>query len=271
MGEGKKQLEAFVDQRKQVKAIEDSKKIEEIKATEKRTEQDLSIMMRFLNETCGLSTNSSSRISRILVFDLKLDTVRKLERKQAEELQRLLESSSVNREEAEMILEVLSKRASPASPAAATLGQQRWHIMLSYNWTHKEVVRAVHALLVAMGYDVWIDVSGSSVVGPMAGDSDDIMAQAVENSEVVVIFVSRQYMNSAACKKEAQYASQVKKRCVFVMLDSSFTTVSSPEKVSGWLALMIGTQIWYSCFSEKDVPTVSTELATKVFGELCRR
>lgn len=53
------------------------------------------------------------------------------------------------------------------------------HVMFSYPWgPHQEIVRDVAKNLKANGFDVWIDVDGSSILSKMQGGTDEIMAQA---------------------------------------------------------------------------------------------
>ena len=53
---------------------------------------------------------------------------------------------------------------------------------------------------------------------------------------------------------EAQYAHRLEKRgqlkIVYVMLDANYTTLSTPESVSGWLGLMIGESMWQRAFGD---------------------
>ena len=86
------------------------------------------------------------------------------------------------------------------------------------------------------------------VVGPMQGDTDDVMAKAVERSSFVIVFVSKRYKESANCRQEAQYARGREKRgrvkMLYVMTDAKYTSVSEPEAVDGWLGMMVGQQLW---------------------------
>ena len=52
----------------------------------------------------------------------------------------------------------------------------------------------------ARGIDAWRDETGSSILGPMQGSVDEMMALAVEQSYTVIIFVSLPYKKSANCK-----------------------------------------------------------------------
>ena len=66
------------------------------------------------------------------------------------------------------------------------------HIMISYSWSiGKNLVKALQAKLINMGFDVWRDETGSSVVSPMQGDVIEKMSEAIEAAHTVIICVSR--------------------------------------------------------------------------------
>ena len=140
------------------------------------------------------------------------------------------------------------------------------HIMISYCWTQKVLVTALAVYLREKhGYDVWIDEVGSTVCGKMSGASDAKMAEAVEKSHTVVVFVSKEYNASVNCQKEAKYAHQRrdkgKVKIHYVMMQREYTTVSKPDCIEGALALWIGDEIWYSLFEESQVVGTGDSLA----------
>ena len=56
----------------------------------------------------------------------------------------------------------------------------RRHIMLSYSWAaHKGLVALLAQELRRLGYDVWRDEEGSSILPKLEGDTDQRMAEAV--------------------------------------------------------------------------------------------
>jgi hypothetical protein len=139
------------------------------------------------------------------------------------------------------------------------------HIMLSYCWGYKkDHVIALEGKLKQLGYDIWRDENGSSIVPPLVGDADESMARAVEKSSLIIIFVCKAYYHSANCKKEAQYCSQKRKPLLFVVLDENYHTSSSPEAVEGWLGLLIGTQLWYGLWNLDQLESTSSAIANKI-------
>ena len=101
---------------------------------------------------------------------------------------------------------------------------------------------------------MWIDVE------QMTGSTVEAMALAVENAEVVLIGVSRQYKESTNCRLEAQYAMQREVPTIPLMLADGY-------RADGWLGMLIGTRMWYGFFG----PVLSEEgLFEGKVSELCR-
>jgi hypothetical protein len=79
---------------------------------------------------------------------------------------------------------------------------------------------------------MWIDEE------QMKGSPVDAKSLAVEDAEVVLIGVSRAYMESTNCRLEAQYAMQREVDTVPLMLVDGY-------QADGWLGMLIGTRMWY--------------------------
>ena len=138
-----------------------------------------------------------------------------------------------------------------ASPAVSPerSARPKSHVMISYSWLEKKRnVVMLTSMLRKRGLDVWRDEEGSSLVKRISGSSMDIMAEAIEVAEFVVIFVSRAYRDSYNCKLEGKYA-QIRERAglatiIYVMMEHDYTP-QSENGVDGWLGIMIGDSIWY--------------------------
>lgn len=117
------------------------------------------------------------------------------------------------------------------------------------SWLEKKRnVVTLTGMLRKRGLDVWRDEEGSSLVKRISGSSMDIMAEAIEVAEFVVVFVSRAYRDSYNCKLEGKYA-QIRERAglatiIYVMMEEDYTP-QSESGVDGWLGIMIGDSIWY--------------------------
>ena len=144
--------------------------------------------------------------------------------------------------------------AVPLQPIVASIaaGSRTRHVMFSYCWAQSampENVRALASMLKAShGVETWVDMTGSALVGPMAGSTDEVMAAAVEASSHVVVCVSKESKLSPNGRQEGSYARQQEKRgklkIIYVMMQQQYTTVSSPECVDGWLGIMVADKLW---------------------------
>ena len=99
---------------------------------------------------------------------------------------------------------------------------------------------------------MWRDEDGTAIVPAMSGDTDDRMAEAIEASSFIIICISPAYKNSANCRIEAKYSAARSKKgllkIIYVMMDKDYTTHSSPRCIDGWLALMVGEDLWCLTF-----------------------
>jgi hypothetical protein len=143
------------------------------------------------------------------------------------------------------------------------------HIMISYSWAQgKDFVVEVSAGLRKNGFDVWRDEEGSHLVRKMMGSSMEIMAEAIECAEVVVIFVSRAYRDSYNCKLEGRYA-QVRERAgltkiLFVMMEEDYTPEANGG-VDGWLGMLIGDHIYYPGWDPDQLDETVAELSKSIW------
>ncbi|XP_060066997.1 uncharacterized protein LOC132547246 [Ylistrum balloti] len=106
------------------------------------------------------------------------------------------------------------------------------HIMLSYNWTHKPILREVYTSLTWAGFPVWMDIHH------MEGNLLDAMSQAVLESDVVIICASEQYGDSANCRLEAEFARKKKKTIIPLMMQKN-------ANLPGWLDMLLGDKLYY--------------------------
>ncbi|CAF1641354.1 unnamed protein product, partial [Rotaria magnacalcarata] len=113
-------------------------------------------------------------------------------------------------------------------------------IMISYSHKEKVVCKQIYDELIEAGYRVWIDFD------QMHGNVMDAMAQAIEQSNTVIICMSEQYRKSNYCRAEAQYAFQRERKIVPILLQKQY-------KPDGWLLFIIG-QLLYVDFNKYEFP-----------------
>ncbi|CAF4987808.1 unnamed protein product, partial [Rotaria sp. Silwood1] len=111
-------------------------------------------------------------------------------------------------------------------------------IMISYSHKDKQICKQLYDELVRAGYRVWIDFDH------MHGNIMDAMAQAIEQSRMIIICMSEHYRRSNYCRAEAQYAFQCQLKMVPVLLQKYY-------KPDGWLSFLTA-QLLYVDFTKHD-------------------
>ena len=126
---------------------------------------------------------------------------------------------------------------SHANPSHDAL-KSKFDIMISYSHTDKKLCFEICDFLEKDGYHVWLDRDR------MHGDAIVAMADAIENSELIVVCMSTGYKASPYCQSEASYAFQ--RQCKLVPL------VMKPKyKPDGWLGFITSGKI-YVDFTKHD-------------------
>ena len=128
------------------------------------------------------------------------------------------------------------------------------HVMISYQWDAQEVLVQVKNKLQASGYRVWMDLE------QMGGSTLEAMAKAVESATVVLVCVSQRYKESPNCRSEAEYAYQLRKDIIPLMMQNNY-------KADGWLGMLVGTKLWIGFQSKHLIDSG----VTKLIKELGRR
>ena len=91
------------------------------------------------------------------------------------------------------------------------------------------------------------------------GSTLEAMAKAVENASVVLVCVSQRYKESPNCRSEAEYAYQLRKDIIPLMLQHKY-------KADGWLGMLLGTKLWFE-FHSKHVVEENVGKLIKELGE----
>lgn len=137
------------------------------------------------------------------------------------------------------------------------------HIMVSYCHKNADRVRPVARRLQEKGVNIWIDTWGENMPGRMAGNMVDKMAEGVEGSAVVLVFMSPEYQHSQNCKMECQYAHKLSKPIVPINVNAGPNDGDwKPEESGGWLAIILGNDLWYPLPSTKpsDIQTCANAI-----------
>ena len=127
------------------------------------------------------------------------------------------------------------------------------HVMISYQWNNQEVLIEVKNRLQASGYRVWMDLE------QMGGSTLEAMAKAVENASVVLVCVSERYKESPNCRSEAEYAYQLRKDIIPMMMERDY-------KPDGWLGMIVGTKLWIDFRNSYSFETGTDKLIKELGG-----
>ncbi|CAF2862596.1 unnamed protein product [Rotaria sp. Silwood2] len=115
---------------------------------------------------------------------------------------------------------------------------QQYDMMISYCWAQKELCHQINDRLEKDGYSVWLDRD------EMRGSIVESMAEAVEDSRIILICMSSNYKMSTNCQAEAEYAFNRKSKIIPLKVEKDYT----PD---GWLGFMAGSKI-YIDFADKE-------------------
>ena len=127
------------------------------------------------------------------------------------------------------------------------------HVMISYQWDAQEVLVEVKNKLQASGYRVWMDLE------QMGGSTLEAMAKAVENAAVVLVCVSQRYKESPNCRSEAEYAYELRKDIIPLMMQRNYTA-------DGWLGMLLGTKLRIGFQSKQIVDSGVRKLIKELRG-----
>ncbi|CAF4146506.1 unnamed protein product, partial [Rotaria sp. Silwood2] len=107
----------------------------------------------------------------------------------------------------------------------------KYDIMISYSHKDKDICLEIHDRLVKDGHNVWLDrdcLRGPTMIG---------IADAIENSEHVLICMSSTYKQSVYCQSEAHYAYERGCRLIPILIESNY-------KPDGWLGIIVSGKIY---------------------------
>lgn len=117
----------------------------------------------------------------------------------------------------------------------AATDEKTWDIMMSYHWgTGGKYVDKLEPMLINAGYKVWKDKNEAT------GNLDKAMSEGVYGSELMLLFISKEYEHSPNCQKEYDYASSLHKKIIPILVEDYKPADGSQ------LRLMMGSKVYYS-------------------------
>lgn len=108
---------------------------------------------------------------------------------------------------------------------------KKFDIMLSYSHVDKKLCFEIYEKLTKDEFRVWLDRD------QMHGDTMTAMADAIENSEFVLICMSESYKQSPYCQAEAHYAFQRGCKLIPIVMKAKY-------KADGWLGIIVSGKIY---------------------------
>jgi len=140
-------------------------------------------------------------------------------------------------------------------------------VFLTHTWVKDELNRDNHArvgivnkLLKAQGFQTWFDED------KMVGHIDNMMAKGIDNSTIILVFVTKVYMEKVAseghdnCKGEFTYATNRNKKMIPIVMESC---MRDTKKWGGPLGLRLGGHLYVDMSetgSENDIKGLIEQL-----------
>ncbi|CAD5115027.1 DgyrCDS4048 [Dimorphilus gyrociliatus] len=128
------------------------------------------------------------------------------------------------------------------------------HIMISYQWGNQNVLKQLSGFLKKHDYKIWMDIEN------MGGSTLQAMAEAVEQSSIILLCISEKYKESPNCRMEAEYALRRNKRFIPLLMERGY----QPD---GWLGIMVGTRLYYDFSGKYAFDEKATELVRELGNE----
>ncbi|CAF1053487.1 unnamed protein product [Rotaria sp. Silwood1] len=141
------------------------------------------------------------------------------------------ESEKVAQQKEKIIKKSIDSIDKPEEQDKSKVEEYLYDIMISYCHADQQLVNKIHKFLIDKGFKIWVDRDN------MYGPAMEAMANAVENSEFVIICMSDSYKRSVYCQAEAEYAFRCKRRLLPIIVRQGY-------RADGWLGLLIGSRIY---------------------------
>ncbi|KAJ3084003.1 hypothetical protein HDU99_004218 [Rhizoclosmatium hyalinum] len=151
-------------------------------------------------------------------------------------------SSAPNVDVAERTLEVLSA----PSKELDTLTESHYDTMVSYSWeTQSQVIKLKESLEAALGIKIWMDLA------QMKTDIYYGMWEGITKSDVIIVCLSKAYLNSANCERELKFAADLKKPllCVYMFEEDEDVAKLKLDPKYGPLLMIVAGKL-YSDFKK---------------------
>lgn len=119
----------------------------------------------------------------------------------------------------------------PSSSSALSSSKYSYDIMISYSHQDKELVHKIYSKLLEDGFKIWMDLEN------MYGSTLDRMAEAIQNSQFILICASNRYQTSPYCKTEGQYTYKLQKSFIPIIVEKGY-------RPHDWLGALLGLRMY---------------------------
>ena len=126
--------------------------------------------------------------------------------------------------------------------------------MLSYQWDNQEFVKGIKDFLENNGLRVWMDIE------EVFGNINTRMQNGINNSIIIVLFITRKYDESHNCCKEFNYADKKRKIIIPVKLENY-----NPKSE---LDLIIGNKRYYTFAGNSNIDEEKKQLLRDITENL---
>ena len=128
-------------------------------------------------------------------------------------------------------------------------------LMISYNWDSQKDVLKLREALTGYGYNVWIDIER------MHENIYERMAEAVKESSIILLCMTKKYEKSKNCNREFQFAEQLRKRIIPIYFEKNYTA-------DGPLALIISGKRYFDLRNKGNFDSEILKLKEEVDEQL---
>ena len=123
---------------------------------------------------------------------------------------------------------------------------EKYDVMLSYQWDSQVFVKGTKHFLETNGLRVWMDIE------EVFGNINTRMQNGINNSKIIILFITKKYDESDNCCKEFNYADKKRKIIMPVKLEHY-----NPESE---LDLIIGNKRYYTFVNNSNIEDEKKDL-----------
>jgi hypothetical protein len=233
------------------KLVEKLKELLNSDRTDQREAAD-GILWRFLNESRFIAEQSSDQrilqTSRKHIEDIEDTDEMVWVKVNTDNGSRVCLKANLTEEDRARIA---VQRIQSAKPKKKSDTPYKYDLMISYCHQDKGVCDILYECLSKFKkYAVWFDKKN------MHGSMMERMAEAIEESHIVLICMSNSYKMSQACQSEGEYAYTRKRDMIFLKIEPNY-------KPNGWLGLLLR-QNFYIDVSKTNFMTVLKNLSEQI-------